>query len=1009
MCNRVFLALGASLLTLIATPRLDAKQQSRFVTAPMRAAALANAERFPWAREQQQRAVSAAKPWVERSDDELWAMVPAQELPRTIYTNEGVIYKGQRPACPNCGDAAPAKYGRSWWSLSLDKPWKIQCKQCGEVYPKNDFGAFYKTALDEHGMFRRKLGDRSLLFHADHPDPDDPLHDLYVDDGYGMFDPRGKRHDAIAYYCQHALWRPVQGGLDALAHAYTLTSDPRYAHKAAVLLDRIADVYPEMDYLPLHKLGFQHSQGGTGLGRIEGCIWETRVLQRMARAYDVIFDAVQGDAQLVAFSSAKAKQFRLGDKDSIEAICRHVEDHLLLEALKSCKDGRISGNTGMTHLCLAASAIALDRPVLTEEWLDWLFDPRFPGHKRWHNDPVPRVLVEGLDRDGMGGECGGYGLIWLRSMHELITVLAAYPEHNKHNLLQDYPKLKQSFFVQSRLNVLDAMMPNTGDSGAVGAWGRQGSAATYMLAYKLYRDPRFANLAHREHAVHKSSLRLSGDVYQPDPNALIDEVRKIGRAAPSKLQSEHFGRYGQASLQTEDAQNGRAVFICYGQGRGHSHHDSLNLGLLAKNVAMIPDLGYPEYTGSWPKRHAWTANTVSHNTLLVGDARSAYSPGGKIRLFTVRPPLRVIEVDALGSYKGLKTYRRTVAMIDVGDDDSYVLDVFRARGGTNHRLSWHGAAETADVDGLKLVPQKTGTFAGPDVPFGTLDGPQGAFYQKSGFTYLYDVQRSAGRVEAPYTVDWTIEDIRGRIQEGGEPHLRLHGLTACDEVALATGDSPRKLQRPRYVLQSRLGENMESQFVNLLEPYNRTPLVKQVRRLQVEHEADENSVAAVAVELVNGSTDILISCQEPTIVKVEGGVEMHGTFGMIRLADDRARHMRLAGGTLLSCKEAKLTAAQDAWRGAVVRVDTSDAEDQRIVLDPPLPPDADLVGRTIHFENDLPMDTSYRIEAVTADGISTGDVTVVRGFKNPADFAAGHTYLVNPGDRYVVPNSAGSN
>ena len=213
MRSRLFVALGVSLLALVAPPRLDAKQQSRFVTAPMRTAALANAQTLPWVREQQERAVSAAKAWVERSDDELWAMVPAQELPRTIYTNEGVIYKGQSPACPNCGDAAPAKYGRSWWSLSLDKPWKIRCKQCGEVYPKNDFGAFYKTALDEHGMFRRKLGDRSLLFHADHPDPDDPLHALYVDDGYGMFDPQGKRHDVIAYYCQHAALavRPRRG------------------------------------------------------------------------------------------------------------------------------------------------------------------------------------------------------------------------------------------------------------------------------------------------------------------------------------------------------------------------------------------------------------------------------------------------------------------------------------------------------------------------------------------------------------------------------------------------------------------------------------------------------------------------------------------------------------------------------------------------------------------------------------------------------------------------------
>jgi len=1003
MSSKTFIVGLIGLFLVAGASRLDDKERSRFVTAEMRAAARANAEKLPWVRDQQQRAASAARPWVDRTDDELWAMVPAQELPRTIYTNEGVIYKGQQPCCPGCREAAPAKYGRTWWKLAGDRPWKIECRHCGEVYPKNDFAAFYQTALDEHGMFRRKLGDRSLLVNAEHPDPADPLHNRYVDDGYGMFDEQGRRHDAIAYYCQHALWGPIRSGLDALARAYALTGDQRYAHKAAVLLDRIADVYPEMDYLPLHKLGFQHSQGGTGLGRIEGCIWETRVTQRMAHAYDVIFDGIRHDDGLAAFSSSKAKQYRLGDKSSVEALCRHIDDHLLLEALQSCKDGRISGNTGMTHLSLAVSAIALDRPGVTDEWLDWLFDPQFPGHERWRKDPVPWVLVEGLDRDGMGGECGGYGLIWSRSMRELVSVLAAYPKYAKHNLGAEYPKLKQSFLVESRLNVLGAMMPNTGDSGSVGAWGRQGSASTYMLAYQLYRDPRFANLAWREQETRGSSLRLPDDVYQQNPDALIREVQTIARADAFKLESEHFGRYGQAHLQTENPAGGRAVFIHYGQGNGHSHHDCLNLGLLAKNVAMMPDLGYPEYTGSWPKRHAWTANTLSHNTLLVGDGRSAYSPGGKIQQFAVQPPLRVIQVDAPRAYSGLETYRRTVAMVDVGPDDGYVLDVFRARGGKNHRLSWHGAAETADLAGLELVKQETGTFAGPDVPFGKLDGDRAAFYRQSGFTYLYDVERSAGGAKTPYTVDWPIEDKRGRIQEGREPHLRLHALTPCDEVALATGDSPRKLQRPRYLIQSRLGENVESQFVNVLEPYEKTPFVKQVRALRVEHQADDSAVAAVAVDLEGGITDVLISCEQPTAVKVEGGIDFHGTFGMVRLAGDRVKLMRMSGGTRLTLGDAKLLAERDAWRGTVVRVDASDAESNLVFLDPPLPQNAGLVGRTIHFLNDLPMDTSYEIRAVTAGGISTGDITIVRGFKDPADFTAGYTHLVNPGDEYVVP------
>jgi len=245
------------------------------------------------------------------------------------------------------------------------------------------------------------------------------------------------------------------------------------------------------------------------------------------------------------------------------------------------------------------------------------------------------------------------------------------------------------------------------------------------------------------------------------------------------------------------------------------------------------------------------------------------------------------------------------------------------------------------------------------------------------------------------------------VPEGPEPHLRLHALAPCDEVALATGDAPHKRQRPRYLIQSRLGENVQSQFVNVLEPYSKTPFIKQVRALHVEHPADEQAVAAVAVDLEGGSTDVLISCEQPTAVKVEGGIDFHGTFAMVRLAGDRVTLLRMSGGTRLALGDAKLLADRDAWRGTVARVDAADAERNLVFLDPPLPPDAGLVGQTIHFLNDLPMDTSYEIRDVTADGISTGDITIVRGFKDRADFTAGHTYLVNPGDEYVVPVCVG--
>ena len=53
------------------------------------------------------------------------------------------------------------------------------------------------------------------------------------------------------------------------------------------------------------------------------------------------------------------------------------------------------------------------------------------------------------------------------------------------------------------------------------------------------------------------------------------------------------------------------------------------------------------------------------------------------------------------------------------------------------------------------------------------------------------------------------------------------------------------------------------------------------------HAANPHSVAALAVELADGTVDVLISCEEPASVQVEGDIEFHGQLGLIRLVDGK--------------------------------------------------------------------------------------------------------------------------
>ena len=145
-----------------------------------------NCQKYEWARQELNAAVDKAKPWLAKTDLELWNMVPGQDLPRTIdVTFDGHSSGPKFLGCLICGNDI-LKYGNYPYNPDFEnKPWKLTCPSCKSVFPTNDFGKFYKSAIDEHGLFNPAKGDTTLLFNTDHPDPKDSLHKFGVDDGFG--------------------------------------------------------------------------------------------------------------------------------------------------------------------------------------------------------------------------------------------------------------------------------------------------------------------------------------------------------------------------------------------------------------------------------------------------------------------------------------------------------------------------------------------------------------------------------------------------------------------------------------------------------------------------------------------------------------------------------------------------------------------------------------------------------------------------------------------------------
>ena len=970
-----------------------------------------NVTRFPWARAEADAALEASQPFLARSDEELWSLVTGQQVPRGIHVNPDL-------GCPSCGRQVYEGFGNYPWKVSLDRPFQLECPSCGEVWPKNDFAAFHQSGLGPGGVFDRPRADASLLHHADHPDPGDPLHGYAVDDGMGWTDGEGNRWWFVAYYSHYCTWTALPAAVTDLSRAYLLTGDPACAHKAAVLLDRIADVYPDMNLDLYSELGLYNSHGGSGKGRLVGCIWETGLAEGLARACDLLMEAVDGDDDLVSFLGSKAREWDLPhDKSTPEAIRQHWRDHLLREFIGSCRDFRIRGNEGMTHTTMATSAAVLDDPHDTPEALDWLF---LPGGRMQGGGHIPATLIGQVDRDGVGNEAApGYCFIWMDRFARCAEVLGRCRRHRDYDLFRDYPRLRRMQAVPYKLTVLDRYTPNIGDSGSTGSPGmRSVSAQQAVDSYARLRDPWFGQLAHK---LNGGVGGLHTAITDAEPHGVQTETADlVERLGELELDSANLNGYGLALFRSGSGDDRRAAWLYYGRNTGHGHRDRLNYGLYYRGMDVLPDLGYPEYAdGKWPKRAGWTVNTVSHNTVVVDARKQDPSWVGRCHWFAASAGVSAIEVGCAEVYPEAAEYRRTLALVDLSRTESYLVDLMRVTGGADHVASFHSGDGTVTSSGLDLVAQGEGTYAGPDIPFGQhYDGAPDGRYVGSGFAYLYEVERAA-RPESGWWVDWDLADTWGTRLGDAPVHLRYHGLSPVDEVALAWGDPPRNKpgnpRRLRYVLQRRQGADVRSLFAAVIEPYSgRAPNLAAVERLDLGLGEGDLTAAGLRIEAADGRVDRILSSDDVCRVFDLGeGVCVAARFAVVSRQPGGTCELFAVGAVRVELPEGVLTldVAAPACTGTVADFHREEAGptwvDVQAAASEAALWDGRLTGAHVKVHSRGPRDCCYTIDRVEpGEGgarLWLGDTSLIRGSLSETDYEEGFLYDFEVGDRVEVP------
>jgi hypothetical protein len=730
-----------------------------------------NIERYPAAASIRDSVVKAAEKWADWSDEGLASLIIPPQVPRAF----NISFSG----CPVHGREA-FKFGNYSFSIDLNRPFKVKCPVGGEEYPSNDFAAFLATGMK----------DRSLLTGP------------YPDDGWGWKKPgEEKKYWFVAYYNHWAYYNHVIPAALNLSRAYLLTGNPKYAHQAIILSDKIADVYPAMDHNKQSRYAAEFAP--TYTGKIVNMIWETNVGRNLSEAYDNVWEAIDRDQAAQKFLGKTGAQMRA-----------NIEKNLVREVIECVYSGRIRGNFGMHQDTLLTAAIVAQAGDETKV-ADYLLNNTGGGMAL---EGYNYAIANYFTREGISCRetAPGYCLIWPTQLVSIADMMKRFGIS-----LFAHEKVRNIMVGLERMILLDKFTPATGDSGGVTSGAVRVPAETARIGYREYQDDAFADILRRSGS--------GGPVFSTFDD-LFAEQPPVPLAAKKKAPpaSDLMDSYGLALLRSPKQPASRRVAwsLFYGPSPGHGHADKLNIDLYALDHRLLPDLGYPQFAADDPEPPGWSRNTVCHNTVIVNAKQQTTVEAGRARTFAASPTVQLVEVDAPNVYKGeASLYRRTLAMIE-GRGYSYGVDVFRVAGGKQHDYSLHGPDGDFSASRIDLSPpQEKGTLAGQDVPYAFFyDDPtfaekgerQGYYrYRGSGFSFLTNVQRAAG--SKPWSADW-------RLRDDAEKHVRITWLPQAEQTAFVCDgkpplrpDNPEKL---KYILSRREGaQPLASTFVSVIEPY----------------------------------------------------------------------------------------------------------------------------------------------------------------------------------------------
>ncbi|MFT3789311.1 MAG: heparinase II/III family protein [Tepidisphaeraceae bacterium] len=793
--------------------------------------------------------LKAADVIADRSDEDLWNLVPPADLIRALnvrYTMD----------CPIHGEEIHRKAGRFPWITDPNKPFKIECPVGHETYPSNDFDAYLKAGRKE------KLD----------------THAKYVDDGTGWLDEKGNRYFFVGYYNFWTRWRKeLIDGIGSCGNAYLLTGDPKYAHKAAIALAAISRVYPQMDY---STQAYHNGKWPAGInGRILDYIWENQTVRNFAVAYDQIYPTLDADAALQ----------QLAAKNGVPDVKAAIEKNILQEMASDLLAKKIWGNRSeLNSIATVATVIQNDdasKGITSKQMADYLMKGGGELEFSFYN---------GVDRDGWGCESSlGYSLIGTSAATMATDELA----RSGLATMTD-PKWLKMIKAPIHMRLLDDLVPRLGDfNGHIKGTNRTLSNDLFMVGVSRFNDPECAR-----------ALLRSGSFKPPLlSRTLLDDEKLKSLASqsdrfPSPPYTRDLGGYGLAILELNDGAATRSATMYYGSPyASHGHADRLTMSFHQDDRDLFTELGYPSSWGA--DAGYWVKNTPSHYCVLIDEKPQAAPFAGYLTRFADLDGLKFAEAQGkdvwnhslppppvpVGSIGGEKDraappppptepykptvddYRRMLGLLDTGEKSTLLVEAFLVQGGQQHDYAFHGLpyGEFA-IDAKNTRSQNTGTLAGESVEVG-IDPKNGK--ASSGYQFLAKPRwfEPAGATH----VSWTNDN--GYNLNTWFPKLSI------DEIVVADGTLPVYPGWPAtmpFILLRHHGDavSTRSLFLSISEGGKTATAVKSVRPIH----AKSLEAGGASITLASGTTVNIYVNGGATEAEFDDGSRATAPFTIVR-------------------------------------------------------------------------------------------------------------------------------